>query len=246
MIRSTPFTLPVATENHLSSYASAALAGIGVLFGTQVAEAQIVTTTNAGQTIVDNGTIDLFVGPGFVINSSPELHLALSTSHTSSGFFRDDQVADAKNLNVLASRSDTFLAENFPQGVPINSKAGTFIGSANANIGFSAVSEDFASRGGNFAGKTGYLGFSFTDPNNSAQTDYGWAEITESASQNTLTLDTAAYDESGAPIITGQVPEPGSLALLAGGAGCLAAWRLRRRRQRNTVATSETGSALAS
>jgi hypothetical protein len=46
-----------------------------------------------------------------------------------------------------------------------------------------------------------------------------------------LTLDNAAYDESGAPIITGQVPEPGSLALLAGGAGCLAAWRLRRRRR---------------
>jgi hypothetical protein len=105
---------------------------------------------------------------------------------------------------------------------------GSFIAPGGARIGaYNFVSSGLQRNYGFFHGQTGYLGFKFTDPTNSAVTDYGWAEITESANQNTLTLVNAAYDIGG-PILAGQVPEPGSLALLASGAGCLAAWRLRR------------------
>jgi hypothetical protein len=240
MARSTSSTLPAASEKQLSGYASAAFLGIGVLSGARVADAQIVTTTDPDQMIIDNGSIYLFAGAGFAANTGPEL--TLEFGRTSSRYY--ERVGGVKNLNVLGGAS--YFAKNFTKGSTIGPAAGTFLGSGNARIGVRIISSSGAnSDNGNFHGRTGYLGFKFTDPKNSAVTDYGWAEIAEGANQNTLTLVNAAYDIGGT-IIAGQVPEPGSLALLAAGAGCLAAWRLRSSRQRNTVATNETDSAVAS
>ena len=77
-------------------------------------------------------------------------------------------------------------------------------------------------------GTPGYLGFKFTS---GGTTDYGWASllVTGSPSGQGFTIQQAYFDNSGAAIHVGAVPEPSSMALLALGATGLAAWRQRRK-----------------
>ena len=96
---------------------------------------------------------------------------------------------------------------------------------------------------GNFINKTGYLGFEFTDPNNAAQTDFGWVRIGENAHQTALTIFSAAYDNTGAPILAGAVPESTSVGLLAAGACGLGLWR--RQAAQRRAARGRTGAAGA-
>lgn len=74
---------------------------------------------------------------------------------------------------------------------------------------------------------TGFVGFRF---NTGAGLQYGWARITmdSGAPVHNFTLVDYAYAGVGESIRTGQVPEPGSLGLLAVGAIGLLAWRRSR------------------
>jgi hypothetical protein len=79
------------------------------------------------------------------------------------------------------------------------------------------------------AGPNQFVGFKF---NNGSGVEYGWARLTMDGSPgNSFTLVDYAWGDVGTSIVAGQeaqVPEPGSLGLLAlGGAGLLA-WRSRR------------------
>ena len=76
-----------------------------------------------------------------------------------------------------------------------------------------------------------YSAFSF---NNNGTTDYGWFSGTFSNTTYSgfaYTVDQVAYDNSGAMIATGQVPEPASAglmmmgALAIGGAAAVRRWK---------------------
>jgi hypothetical protein len=74
-------------------------------------------------------------------------------------------------------------------------------------------------------GTSGFLGFTF---DNAGTTNYGWLAVTYNAESQTLEIGDFAYEDSGAGILAGAIPEPSSLGLLALGASGLLA---RRRRQ---------------
>lgn len=82
------------------------------------------------------------------------------------------------------------------------------------------------------SGESGYIGFQFRP---ASTTFYGWAEVilTEGGDTGTFEIVQWAYDNTGANIQTGAIPEPavvatGLGALVLGAAG-LRRWRSRRR-----------------
>lgn len=70
------------------------------------------------------------------------------------------------------------------------------------------------------SGAEGYLGFSLTDNSNGGPY-YGWMRVNFSNTGGSGTLIDWAYDNSGAPITVGAVPEPASITLLGVGAMAL-------------------------
>ena len=72
----------------------------------------------------------------------------------------------------------------------------------------------------------GFIGLKF---NTGAGVQYGWVHINMNGSpDNSYTMVDYAWGDVGDTILTGQIPEPGSLALLAVGAVGLLAWRRQR------------------
>jgi hypothetical protein len=77
-----------------------------------------------------------------------------------------------------------------------------------------------------FLGTRGYAGVVFDIPGGSPH--FGYLDLAMAADRSSLTLYGGAYQsQANTPIRAGAVPEPASLALLAGGAAGLAAWRRR-------------------
>jgi hypothetical protein len=83
-----------------------------------------------------------------------------------------------------------------------------------------------------FIGTRGYAGVVFDNPGGSLHF-FGYLDIAVAADGSSVTLYGGAYESlANTPIQTPAVPEPTSLALLAGGAAGLAVWRRRGSRNR--------------
>jgi hypothetical protein len=82
------------------------------------------------------------------------------------------------------------------------------------------------------SGPGAYYGFRFRNEALGNQVENGWARVTVPSTGTPGTLFEYAYENTGASITAGAVPEPGSISLLALGAVGL----LARRRRMNTAA----------
>lgn len=79
----------------------------------------------------------------------------------------------------------------------------------------------------NGEGAEGYVGLAIPGENG---INYGWAHLTFVPNPGALILHDFAYEtEAGTGIVTGTIPEPSSIALLAAGFGGLALLRARRK-----------------
>jgi len=75
---------------------------------------------------------------------------------------------------------------------------------------------------------SGYMGFKF---NVGDGVQYGWAQLAMNGPNlNSFTIVDYAFADPGETLVAGQVPEPGSLGLLAFGAAGLLLWRHKRAR----------------
>jgi hypothetical protein len=95
-----------------------------------------------------------------------------------------------------------------------------------ATVGPNTTTWDFSSSLDNFLGTRGYAGVVFDIPGGSPH--FGYLDISVAADRSSATLYGGAYESQANTPITTPVPEPSSLALLAGGAASLAVWRRRR------------------
>jgi len=124
-----------------------------------------------------------------------------------------------RNLYVNGNTSFVLLggnAANLPMNTMINGSS-TF-SAPNAAAGVSITE-----------GNTGYIGFKF-DPDGIAgtQTFFGWVQMTVGGDTfGNGKVVAWAYENTGAAIQAGAVPEPSSIVLLALGAAGVASWRRR-------------------
>ena len=199
-------------DRKLMAYVAGAAAA--ALVGNRSADATIVS--HAGFDITSGSTNNL----DFDSSGTDEYRIAHRTGPDR--VFLKDSTGTTTNSMVTAG-------DNTPAALAFDDLIGpasTFAAAADSYLTNPEGTPTGQFSADNVAGNTQYLGLRFQFEG-SAQTYYGWAGVDiTNASTRTGQVTSYAYDNTGAAIRAGQVPDPSGLALLAIGA---AATILRRR-----------------
>ena len=216
------------------------------------AEAGIVYTSLGAQTVGFGGgqltVYDIYL-PGtavveFAQNVGRSTHRILA--HQNGGYVR---IARQSNLRTyFIGMSGINVAFRTNSGANWDNAART----GQATFGNIIRSAGTASTTGPGAFSNKYLLFSFTNSDAANQLEYGWvgmsaATITAGTPENmSLTLTDWAYDDTGAKITAGAIPEPGSAPLAMAGALVLGAAGLRQWRKRKSATAKNVGDLIVS
>jgi len=211
-------------EKQLLAYSTAAGA---VLAGASSSTADvIVTNINTTLTWTGSGYVDLLVNGSskFRVNLTIQKTFSSSTWFTSANFG-----ISARTAGAFWRRAGSFQAARLALDDWV--RTGLWSNAQyNRNMANAFwVSGSLSAFGGQFAKTNGYLGLRFLV---GGVTNYGWASVTVSPNMQSYTIHQFAYDNTGANIQAGVIPEPTSLSLLAlGAAGLLAFRRARKQAQ---------------
>lgn len=199
----------VVTSRKLSSYSAAA--AVGAFVSPAAMDAEIIYTD-----LSPDVDVQLGVTPEINLDNSADGYFEVAFITTGGNI----QVRDAYSGNVLTT-GGTYYVKGFTEGDEIGP------GAAEASDGGAHV----AGTTGNynfFSGDDKYIGVAFEI---AGQVHYGWIgfEIDSTNPLHGIIRDYAYESVANTAITAGEkpVPEPGSLALLAAGAGAMA---LRRRK----------------
>ncbi len=196
---------------------------------------------------------------GIVYSGPLDIHLDGSPASTAVYFTAKVQTKDGATLDVLKLRHKGFIYTNvyppystFPVGsakaIGVNGMvagfaSGAYAYASNLAPGDAVSARQFIAQGtmayfngytySQFKGRgqEGFVGFSFDAGEG---TQFGWIKVKmgEGVPHNDLTVLGWAYAGPNEAINAGQVPEPGSLGLLATGALGLLLWRRVRRSEK--------------
>ena len=185
-----------------------------------VADAAVVYTPDADISVPDdaNGVyLDVTTGQydsDFTQVPNYDIHLYLNAA-----------IGAGASLRFSANTGGGYVGAVFNN--PLNLDPGYEIGPTLAN-GYGYYSGNNSLTAAFHQDGTEILGFEFLDPN-TGNTDYGWATVTTSVPNGfPAVIDSYLYDDSGAPVFAGVVPEPSSWASLLTGVAALG-WLARRR-----------------
>jgi hypothetical protein len=205
--------------SRLAAYAAAGTAA--TFTGTGTSEGAI-TYTQVGVVVRDTTLDQTVVSRDLLFDT---FHLALvhgvGTTVAATGYaiIDPDLVGAPAALFAGFSASGYHYVTKVPAGSAISSLAFPFAAGVFGTMAFNSGygNDQFLAAG------EAFIGVKF-DSNR-----FGWIRINMSgAALNSFTIVDFAYAGPNEPIKAGQVPEPGSLGLLALGAGGLASWRRRR------------------
>jgi len=176
-----------------------------------------VTTSVSPAAVLYSGLQNISVSNTFVNSVYVDVDAASSSPTQASGwdidaFFGGEAFGNSANFQPVrqsVSISSAIVRLNLGDLVDSSDIYATAAAGSSTHIGINP--DQFAS------GVTGYLGFSLID-NSAIGPFYGWMRVNFSNTGDTGTIIDWAYDNTGAGITVGTIPEPASCALFGIGA----------------------------
>jgi len=217
LFRSSRLAITLVEKSRWTAYATASAATAAVGIGNAEASIHHVDVNKTFAPAAGMSTISVFaLAPGAQISFRGFLHSSGINGHASFGIAVGAGVASF--VGTALGPSSRYVSK---LGAGLNITGRNFI----TNAGYFAYIERHNTGQFGSAG-IGYIGFKF---NTGAGLQYGWAKVNmQGATTNRYTLVDYAWGDVGDTVLTGAVPEPGSLGLLALGGVGLLAWRKRR------------------